>query len=104
MQPFTQRWGNRHINEELHLTNSTVSSSANEAAYCKTASISASSRYGYASRIDSLVSPEAKSPSNRDTGKRRFLMHGFPVQTIESTDILFSSIANSFLVIEITYN
>ena len=97
MQPFSQRWRNRHINKEFHFTNSKVSSSAREAAYCKAASMSDSSRYGYALRIDSLVSPAANNPSRRDTGKRKFLMQGFPVQTAGSIVILSMCMANSFL-------
>ncbi len=37
-------------------------------------------RYGYAYKIDSLVSPAASSPSSRETGKRNPRMAGFPPQ------------------------
>jgi len=44
-------------------------------------------RDGYALRIVSFVSPEAKGPSNRETGNRSPQMHGLPVKTFRSTVI-----------------
>src|SRR5262249_42601054 len=55
-------------------------------------SISGGSRWDYALRMDSLVSPAASSPRSRETGNRRFRIQGLPVATTGSIVIRSKSI------------
>ena len=68
-----------HVQENLHPSVSTTSRScASEAAYRTAWRMSSRSRYGYASRISSMLCPEPTSPTTTPTVTRIPRMHGFP--------------------------
>jgi len=45
--------------------------------------MSSGAKYGYDFKIDSGVSPAARRPCSRETGKRKPRIKGFPQQTSE---------------------